>query len=184
MANPAPGRLELVQDFVNTLDLEDGKDDLDTPAKLWSWFAERELLAPEDPIPSAAERATALELREGIRAILYSNNTGVSDPVALECLDRCEDNLHIHLRVHLGRERPLVLEAEDGGVQGALGKLLTIVFEAMLDGTWTNFKACARSSCRWAFYDISKNHSGRWCRMATCGNREKVTSYRLRRSAS
>ena len=34
--------------------------------------------------------------------------------------------------------------------------------------------------CRWAFYDGSKNRSGRWCDMASCGNRMKARAFRER----
>ncbi len=36
----APGPLELVRDFVNTLDVEDGRERLDSPAALAAWLAE------------------------------------------------------------------------------------------------------------------------------------------------
>ena len=39
---------------------------------------------------------------------------------------------------------------------------------------WTRLKVCARDSCRWAFYDTSRNRSGRWCSMAGCGNIVKM----------
>ena len=35
----APGRLDLVRDFVNTKDLEDGTDELTSPAELADWLA-------------------------------------------------------------------------------------------------------------------------------------------------
>src|SRR5579862_7773753 len=40
---PAPGRLELVRAFVNTLDIEERTDELDSPAALASWLAARGL---------------------------------------------------------------------------------------------------------------------------------------------
>src|ERR671917_17466 len=38
---PAPGDLEVIRDFVNTLDVEDGSDDVATPAALVAWLAAR-----------------------------------------------------------------------------------------------------------------------------------------------
>ena len=32
----------------------------------------------------------------------------------------------------------------------------------------------------WAFYDRSKNRSGRWCSMDSCGNVEKARAFRER----
>jgi predicted RNA-binding Zn ribbon-like protein len=60
-----------------------------------------------------------------------------------------------------------------GGLEGALGAIVAVVHEAIADGTWTRLKACERSSCRWAFYDRSRNGSSHWCSMAVCGSREK-----------
>jgi predicted RNA-binding Zn ribbon-like protein len=44
-------------------------------------------------------------------------------------------------------------------------------------------KACDDEDCRWAFYDQSRNRSGKWCDMAECGNRHKVRRYRSRQAA-
>ncbi|TMI13474.1 CGNR zinc finger domain-containing protein, partial [Candidatus Bathyarchaeota archaeon] len=43
--------------------------------------------------------------------------------------------------------------------------------------TWARLKACSSDTCRYAFYDNSKNHTGKWCSMAVCGNRNKVRKY-------
>jgi predicted RNA-binding Zn ribbon-like protein len=72
------------------------------------------------------------------------------------------------------------LEAETTGVDGALGRLLVIVYRAMETGTWSRLKACRNDTCRWAFYDHSKNRSGHWCTMSVCGNRTKARQYRQR----
>jgi predicted RNA-binding Zn ribbon-like protein len=42
------------------------------------------------------------------------------------------------------------------------------------DQTWERLKVCDRDSCRWAFYDTSRNRAGRWCSMAGCGNHIKM----------
>jgi predicted RNA-binding Zn ribbon-like protein len=66
------------------------------------------------------------------------------------------------------------------GVDGAIARLMAIVATARGDGSWHRLKACPRDSCEWAFYDRSKNRSGRWCTMESCGNVEKARSYRER----
>jgi predicted RNA-binding Zn ribbon-like protein len=68
------------------------------------------------------------------------------------------------------------------GVDGSLFRILATVHSAMTDGSWFRLKACRRSICRWAFYDRSRNRSGSWCAMATCGNREKTRGYYQRRA--
>ena len=67
------------------------------------------------------------------------------------------------------------------GVDGALGALLVIVSEAMTDGSWRRLKVCASDTCQWAFYDLSRARSGKWCSMQVCGNRAKQKAWRTRR---
>jgi len=53
----------------------------------------------------------------------------------------------------------------------------------MAAGNWSRLKVCANETCQLAFYDSSRNRSGRWCSMATCGNRMKGRAYRQRHGA-
>lgn len=41
---------------------------------------------------------------------------------------------------------------------------------------------CANPRCGWFFLDTSRNHSRRWCDMATCGNQAKARAHRARRT--
>jgi predicted RNA-binding Zn ribbon-like protein len=36
---------------------------------------------------------------------------------------------------------------------------------------------CSGDGCSWLFYDLSRNHSRRWCSMQHCGNRMKVRRF-------
>ncbi|TMC09427.1 MAG: hypothetical protein E6J29_13815 [Chloroflexi bacterium] len=164
MGKIAPGRLELVQAFINTADLEENTEELHSVGALADWLDGHGLAVSG----------------KALRALCLLNNGVQPDRQALKALDDVTANLHLHLKARFAIDRPLYLEPDEPGVAGALGLLLTIVFEAMQDGTWSNLKACASEDCRWAFFDHSKNHSGRWCSMAECGNRSKVQSYRAR----
>ncbi|MFI6043666.1 CGNR zinc finger domain-containing protein [Nocardia sp. NPDC051321] len=55
---------------------------------------------------------------------------------------------------------------------------------AVAAGTWPRLKACREPSCRWAFYDHSRNHGRTWCSMNVCGNRVKVRASQRRRASS
>jgi predicted RNA-binding Zn ribbon-like protein len=70
------------------------------------------------------------------------------------------------------------------GVDGALGRLFAAIARAQTDGTWERLKVCPASTCLWAFYDGSRNHSRTWCSMSVCGNRAKARTYRRRARAS
>jgi len=50
------------------------------------------------------------------------------------------------------------------------------------EGIWSRLKVCPNEACQWAFYDRSRNRSGRWCMMEVCGNRMKARSFRQRQS--
>lgn len=53
------------------------------------------------------------------------------------------------------------------------------------EGSWPRLKACGRDSCRWVFYDRSKNRSGCWCDPADCGTRERSRrAYQRRRGTA
>jgi predicted RNA-binding Zn ribbon-like protein len=43
-------------------------------------------------------------------------------------------------------------------------------------------RECAGEGCGWLFLDTSKAGRRRWCRMAVCGNREKLRRHRARRA--
>ena len=183
MANRAPGSLGFVQDFVNTLDVEQSADDLRSPEKLREWLAGRGLLteaAGEAVTP--ADLARAVEVREALRRLLVANNGGARSQADVEVLDRVA--LAAGLRPRFARSAAHVaLEPAAPGVAGGLGRLLAVVAGAMNDGSWVRLKACAEHSCQWAFYDRTKNHSGHWCEMAVCGNRSKARQFRQRRRA-
>jgi predicted RNA-binding Zn ribbon-like protein len=179
MANRAPGSLGLVQAFVNTLDVEEAREELDSPEALRRWLDESGLLSSGEV--TAANYGRALELREALRRLLLANNGGVRLTADLELLDRIarESGLLPRFTVEGGfRLEP----AADGG-RGALGRLLALVSEAMREGTWSRLKACDEGSCQWAFFDQSRNRSGRWCSMEVCGNRAKARQFRRRRGA-
>ena len=176
---PAPGRLELVRTFLNTVDLESGEEDLSSPATLASWLEERGLLPGRARLDSG-DLSDTIEFRETLRDVLEANAGHGDAPAARRRLD--EIAARIPMRVQIGR-RPR-LEPENGdGIEAALGRLLAIAYESELDGSWQRLKVCRSDTCRWAFYDSSRNRSGAWCTMAICGNRMKGRAFRRRRPA-
>ena len=70
------------------------------------------------------------------------------------------------------------LEPEAAGAVGAIGRLVATLYSAVQAEDWERLKLCDSDPCRWAFYDRSKNQSSRWCKMASCGNREKARRFR------
>lgn len=179
MANPAPGALETVRAFVNTLDIDDAIEELARPADLDRWLAEHDLLGGAGSVRASRDDLRhAVELREALRAHLLAHHGRPLDPADAGVLDRAAGRARLTLRF-TGDEQS-ALEPAAGGVDGALGRLLAIVKAAIDDGTWQRLKVCPAATCRWAFYDASRNRSAVWCDMRVCGNRAKVRGYRER----
>jgi len=175
----APDDLEIVREFVNTRDIDAGSDDLARPEHLASWLAARALLEPD---AEATERQLrrAVRLREALRELLLANNEGGAPPgLAVTALNELAASVRLRLTVTAtGLAR---LQPDGGGVDAALGRLLIIAYQAIEAGTWSRLKACHNSTCRWAFYDHSKNRSGHWCSMDACGSQQKARAYRQRK---
>jgi predicted RNA-binding Zn ribbon-like protein len=174
----APEPLDIVQRFVNSADLETGEEDLTSPEALRTWLAERGLMRPHEHVTDGDLRR-ALDVREGLRALLLANNGEPLDAIAVERLNRAASRAGVRLR--FDAEGSAELEPDAAGVDGAIARLLATVARAHADGTWSRLKACVHDACRWAFYDHSKNRSGKWCRMEVCGNVEKARAYRERK---
>jgi predicted RNA-binding Zn ribbon-like protein len=172
----SPHGLDLVVDFVNTLDIDDRTDALRTPADLATWLADHGL--SDGSAPSGAEHRRAIALREALRgALLRHNGVDAGDDPAAE-LERAADRGG--LRVHFHDADAVALAPSAAGVDGALARILVPIANATADGTWSRVKACRAGDCHWAFYDRSRNRAGVWCDMAVCGNRTKVRTFRER----
>jgi predicted RNA-binding Zn ribbon-like protein len=173
---PAPGELAFVQAFINThydLEVSHGAEVLATPEALRRWLIDRGLL---DGAASVNRRdlAWAIELREALRDLARG------DADAPAALDDLAAGAPVELRFAAG---PGFAPAKSGGVGAAFGMLLAITARAMLDGTWRRLKICPGHDCDWAFYDHSRNMTGRWCSMSVCGGRAKARSHYLRQRA-
>jgi predicted RNA-binding Zn ribbon-like protein len=172
----APGELETVRAFVNTLDLESDKEELGDPQALVAWLAGHGLLQG-GARATATDLRHALDVREALRALMRANTDGEPAPDAATTLRAAAARGHVALDFAPEGSQ---LEPQAAGVDGALGRLLVRVHEAQHDGTWARMKACPWHTCHWAFYDHTKNRSGVWCNMAVCGNRAKAKAYRER----
>ena len=175
----AEGELGLVQAFVNTLDLEPGKEDLTDPNTLKGWLVARGLMDDSLPVDEA-DLKHGIALREAMRGVIGGNSGLRIYPVDLATLNEAATASRLRMRFAAdGRAR---LEPDSSGAVGAMGRLVATLYSAMQDPDWERLKLCNSGTCRWAFYDRSKNRSSRWCTMASCGNREKARRFRSRRA--
>ena len=168
---------QLIQDFVNSLDLMPYGEEFETPEALGGWLAGRGLL-DEGARVTKAELAEAKRVREALRDVLSAKN-GVEVDVDAAMTEIDAAAKRAGLQVKFDPTCPRV-EPTASGVRGAIGKVLVEVYDGMVDGVWERMKACRADDCRWAFLDTSKNRSRAWCSMESCGNRAKVQAYRER----
>ncbi len=177
----APGELELVRTFVNTLDIEQESDRLTDAAALRLWLTHAGL-ADADVRARPSDLRRAVALREALRTILLTHNRELSDVSnATETLEATARRARV--RLHFDPRLGSWLAPDADGVDGALGRLLVVVHEASADGSWERLKACRDHGCAWAFYDATRNRSRTWCDMQVCGNRAKARAYRHRQTS-
>ncbi len=175
--NAAPqSDLEVLRQFVNTVDLESAAP-LDPGDSLPAWCE-----GPGNCAHIDEEGLARLRLfREALRSVLEAH-AGEGDPAErLAALQPFAAGTRYELRIT--QDGSPVLQAHGDGAQAAVAKLLAIVYDAVAAGTFRRLKACRKHSCRWAFYDHSKNGSGAWCDMAVCGNRVKAQKRRARQKS-
>ena len=177
---PAPGELETVRRFVNTLDVEAGTDALRTPGDLATWLQQASLAGPDDRA-DGRQLASAVALREALRAALAANHDGAPPPpAAVDVIDEVAARAELALRlVPDGQWRA---QPRATGVDGALGALVALMWTAMSEGTWRRLKVCVHDACQWGFYDQSRARTGKWCSMQICGNRAKQQAWRGRQA--
>ena len=166
-----PDAARLVRDFINTHELQIEREDLASPADLQNWLSERDLL-PTDARLGPADLATAVAIREGLRALLLENAGHGGDAVATSVLNQVLAELPLRMTFDQGGYR--LISASSTPIGQAVGRLADAIRQCSEDGSWPRLKVCARDSCRWAFYDTSRNQVRRWCSMAACGNHIKM----------
>jgi predicted RNA-binding Zn ribbon-like protein len=177
----APGELALVQSFINShYDLEGrhGAELFATPRSLRDWLLARDLIGVDARV-AAAELERALAIREGLRTLAGSDAGSDAADEVLQRLNRAACGAAAEIR--FGIDGPRHVLEDRAGVPAALGLVLAIAARAMIDGSWSRLKVCPGEDCDWAFYDNSRNQTGRWCSMSVCGGRAKARAHYQRR---
>lgn len=176
----APGALEALRGFVNSADQDPpGRDELATVAGASAWLRGLGLLESGDTL-GEADLPPLVELRDALRTELLAHTGLAQAATARDVLSRCAGQAE--LGVKLDGERGLELVAIGTGSRHVIGRLFSIMYDAIRNGIWRRLKACRKESCQFAFFDHSKNGSGAWCDMAVCGNRVKAQRRRARQA--
>lgn len=163
---PAPPHLRPLQDLLNTVNLETGEDALGVEG-FGAWATARGV---EDA--GEADRVRLQALREDLRAWVADHAEAVPRRVA-------EAVAAADLRVGVVDGRLATTSPTAFG--RLVGDTVEGIRTALLDDDWRRLKVCDRGTCRWAFYDHSRNNASRWCASSICGAREKsMRAYRKR----
>jgi predicted RNA-binding Zn ribbon-like protein len=185
---PAPGRLALLQSFINShydLEREHGRDLLDSPPALAAWLTRHGLQTTRHPRLTEQDRLRAVAVREGLRELARANGVNARaqpDPEALSSLNAAAERAAVEFRFDRAG-RPHLTPTARASLNRALGDVLAIAAVSIIEGTWEHLKICPGEDCGWAFYDHSRNQSGRWCSMSVCGGRAKVRAHYRRTRA-
>jgi len=156
----ADRRLGLVLDFLNTVDIEAGADELRDRTAFGAWLGAH-------GFPDGADLDAARRFRTVLRAAVGDRPPGERSMAG-----------GVPVQVTVGPDGRPALTAAD-----PLGQIAAAAVRLVDDGRWDRVKICSADDCRWAFYDRSKNHSRHWCSMGVCGNRAKSRTFRERRRA-
>ena len=173
-AGSRPG-LERLIGFVNTNEPQAAQDRLRDPEATRTWLVAHGFEVGE---LDRDDWAALLAFREGVRAAAAANNGSGVDADAVAALRAAVDRLGFTVRA--AADASLEVDATSPAGR-ALAPLVGALMAAQADGSWARVKACARDTCRWLFYDTTRNRSRTWCTSTTCGSREKARRYYRRR---
>ncbi len=167
-SHPAPGSLELVRQFANTLDLYRDRDLLADADQARATLKTMGLLRDGEPFGDD-ELAHARAFRAAVRSVFIDD--GLAPGAGMPALE-----FRVSL-LGLGRIRA---EPTGSGLWGRLSDLSIDLLLADRAGQLSRMKACANPRCRWLFWDASRPGTGRWCSMRVCGGQHKARTYRAR----
>jgi len=153
-AGDVEGDAQLVVMFLNTYDVETGRDELSSKEAWDAWAAFHDL-------PRAGPLSTARAARHALRGAA-GDGQGDARRFAVDVLVGVIDGV------------PQTVAPD------AAAAVLAAAARVAEAGRWSRIKLCAAESCRWAFVDESRNRSRTWCSMEVCGNRAKARSFRAR----
>lgn len=177
---PATDGLALVQDFLNTRGLEGyGADLLADTASAGEWAANAvrawSAMRGTDLRPPALDDADLAKLR-AVRATI-SNLVAGEAPSGRGAGP-------VSASFALSDEGEVRLDPSGSGWRWLAAALWGEILLGQHAGTWRRVKQCHNHRCGSTFYDRSKNNSGVWHDVKTCGNAANLRASRARRRAA
>lgn len=166
-------------DLINTVVMENGEsvDHLVSDAATAAWLS-RMTGGPVEA--SVGLGARAVELREVVRQAVLARKRGDAVDIAhLNALTRHMSS-HMALVEQAGGGLHTERRYEGDASWRALAPLGEAALSLLAEGDFSLVRECEHEECSLWFYDRTKAHRRRWCSMAMCGNRHKVSRFRER----
>jgi predicted RNA-binding Zn ribbon-like protein len=185
-ARAAPDGLALVQELINTHATERAGADLladQAGAEQWlraaagQWAHVRGLEPPELSV-SGADLDALRELRAVVQEML-AIPSGERPAGPLSAADPATWRAQAQL-VADPQGRVAIVPAGTGS-DWVASAVWSEILLAELSGAWQRVKLCREPGCRTAFYDASRNASGAWHNVRSCGNIANLHASRARK---
>jgi len=172
-----------VLEFLNTTPMVEGKlqDLLQSDADVLNTLAR---LGWPIKFEGSGLLTIARNLREELRRLIKRRKA--EKPLDLARLNESLGQAKSHLKLRQDREGSFVVDRvwEHRTPQQALAPVAEAAADLLASGDFELIRRCESEACVFWFYDRTRSHRRRWCSMASCGNRHKVTAFRKRRSES
>jgi predicted RNA-binding Zn ribbon-like protein len=173
-------------DLLNTVYLQNGQavDSLDSDQAVLDWLAD---YAVGDTSRLQFAPGALLEkariLRDSVRTLVLARKA--EKTIDLQPLNRwlAQDNSHLELVQGPDGQLRLERRRDSATVEQLLAPIAVAAAELLTLQDFSIIRKCESPDCVLWFYDRTKGHKRRWCSMAVCGNRHKVSSFRKRQSA-
>lgn len=177
---PAPGGLALVHDFLNTIGIGSYGPDLLSEAGLAQEWIHTAVRAWSE---SRGSDVQPPELGEADLAKLRALRDTIANMVAGESPDgrAIASGRPTSASFALSESGEVRLEPAGTGWRWLASALWGEILLSQRADTWRRLKSCHNHQCGSTFFDRSKNNSGVWCDVKTCGNAANLRASRARR---
>jgi predicted RNA-binding Zn ribbon-like protein len=139
-------------------------------------------LSGSDPDAAQSLLSRSIRLRDALRKTFGAIVR--REPIARECAEPINQILRItegHDEIVLEENAwKMEFKAREGGLDWLLAAIARSAAEIIVEGAQARLRICANPACGLFFSDKSRTHRRRWCSMAICGNRHKVSSFARR----
>jgi predicted RNA-binding Zn ribbon-like protein len=189
------GRLFL--DFVNTeiMQMSRGADLISDWEAMSAWFVAAGLLSSDAATlcdfrqtEQKEALATVLHLRRALRALTEAlSQAKVVPQESLDAINAVLARSPRVLQIAEDKETGTYSERfvnERDGLIPLLAPIAQDAADLLCHGECAFVRQCENPQCILFFYDTTKNHGRRWCRMTACGNRAKAAAHYHRQRQS